>query len=329
LNNAGIKLKKIQLLSIHFGILFIILSSCSTNPYKNELAEAYYNLGNAYSDLGKLDEASLVFIKALKIDPDFSSAAYNLGIVQIQSEKYKDGILSLQELLKKQPDNTLVMKVLAWGYYKSGDSDGAVEVYKLILDIDIQNYDALNNITVLLMNDSEYTEAYKYLVQLEALETEDSNIYYNLGVSERELGISTGSVWFESAFDLDNNSEKFIIALLEALKIEGNYSKVIELYNILLDLNPDPSFLYDKAFILLTSIEDYSLGIPALELALQKEFSNEERIEELKSFPDLLDRDRILSVFIDNPIKKSDEEPVAESELLQGIDPPEESVLQE
>ncbi len=52
---------------------------------------------------------------------------------------------------------------------------------------------------------------------------------------------------------------------------------------------------------MLTVIEDYNLGIKTLEKALQNGYNDLERIEELKLYPDLLDRDEILSVFIDYP----------------------------
>ena len=97
-------------------------------------------------------------------------------------------------------------------------------------------------------------------------------------------------------------------ALIEALKDVRNYIRAIEIYDSLIALNPDPDYIFDKAFILLTAIEDYSLGIPALELALQEGFSDTERLSSLSDYPDLLDKDRILSVIISYPIEESENE---------------------
>lgn len=298
------KLKVRQtVLVIYSVILLIILSSCSSFRYKEELVEAYYNLGNAYSDLGKLDDSATVFTRALQIDPSFPSASYNLGIVHIRSKNYKKGIEVLQDLLEQDPGNTIVLKVLAWGFLKSGDLAQAIEVYESVLKIDGYNRDVLNNITILMIKEHMYEEAYDYLIQLESLGDADSNTFYNLGITERELNISSGVKWFESAYQKDQTVQEVLITLIDALTGEHSYSRVIELYDILIDMDPSPALLFDKAFILLTAIEDYELGIPALEKAMESGFSDLDRIDELKSYPDLLNRDRILSVFIDYPLQ--------------------------
>jgi tetratricopeptide (TPR) repeat protein len=240
-------------------------------------------------------------VKALQIDPDFPSAAYNLGIVHIQAGNYNKGIKVIQDLLQKEPENILILKVLAWAYYKNLELNKAIVTYETILDIDSYNDDALKNITILMINNTMFEEAYPYLVLLESKGDVESFVLYNLGITERELGISSGLEWFELAFNKEQNLEKNLFALIDALKIDQDYDRVIELYDILISINPVPDLYFEKAYVLLTVIEDYNLGIKTLENALQNGYNNLERIEELKLYPDLLDRDEILSVFIDYP----------------------------
>ena len=285
----------------------IVISSCSSYKYEEELVEAYYNLGNAYSNLGQMDQSAAAFVRALEIDPSFPSAAYNLGIVQIQSGNYNDGIYVLKNLIRNEPNNIIIMKVLAWGYYKSGKLSQAIDVYEKILNIDFFNEDALNNITVLMINSEMYEKAYPYLVQLEKLGVSDSNILYNMGITERELGKSSGLEWFDLAYEKEPDLEKNLLALIDTLTLKHDYERIPGLYDSLISLNSSSDLIFDKAFILLTVIEDYDLGIPALEMALQNGFNNLERIEELKTHDDLLDRDKILAVFIENPPKEIDE----------------------
>ncbi len=283
----------------------ILVSSCSSVKYEDELVETYYNLGTAYSNLGMLDHSSAAFVRALQIDPSFPSAAYNLGIVHIQSGNFKDGIKVLNDLLKLEPDNILVMKILAWGYYKYNDLIKSVEIYESILQIDPNNEEVLNNVTILMISMDKYEKAYPYVVRLESMGVDDSNNLYNLGLLERELEISSGLKWFELSFEKEKTLEKNLVALIDVLTTEQDYERVVELYDILLGIKPDPELFFNKAFILLTAIEDYTLGIPALETALENGFSDLERIDELKLYEDLLDRDKILSVFIDYPPKES------------------------
>ncbi len=314
------KLKDIQtIIFLLFSVFLILISSCSSFKYEDELVEVYYNLGNAYSELGKLDKSSAAFVRALQIDPSFPSAAYNLGIVQIQSGNYKNGIKVLNDLLKMEPENILIMKILAWGYFKNNDLDRSISTYELILQIDPNNEEALNNITILMISNKMFEKVYPHLVQLEAIGVDDSNNLYNLGITERELEISSGLDWFELAYEKEQNLEKNLVALIDVLTDKQDYKRVVELYDVLIGIKPSPDLYFDKAFILLTSIEDYDLGISALESALKNGFADLERIDELKFYEDLLDRDKILSVFIDYPPKES-------GAVEEGIDPvPEES----
>ena len=302
-----------SIIILYFSILIIVLSSCASVSYEKELVEAYYNLGNAYSDLGKLEQSSAAFVRALQIDPSFPSAAFNLGLVQIQSGNYQSGIKVLEDLLKKEPENILVLKVLAWGYFQNNSILKSIEIYESIVKIDPFNVDVLNNLTILMISILMYEDVYPYLVRLEEAGVETGSNYYNLGLTERELEISTGLKWFEKAYEKESSLEKNVIALIGALKIDLDYNRVVELYDVLLSMNSKPEFYFDKAFILLTSIEDYEKGIPALEVALQKGFNDNEKIDELKNYNDLLDKDKILGVFIDYPPI----EPPIESEVLE------------
>ena len=296
----------------------VIFLSCNSLNYKDELVEAYYNLGNSYKDLGKLKESELVLARAVQIDPSFSSAAYNLGMVQILSGEYKKGIDSLGFLLRKEPENTIALKVLAWGYYKNGDIIHAIEVYRQILEIDTCNRDVLNNISILLINQELYQEAYSYLVKLEDLGDADENSLYNLGVVEKKLNLGSGLRWFELAYDKNPKLEKNIIAYIDALKTNHDFKRIISLYDDLITINPDPAYLFEKAFVLLTSIEDYDKGLSVLESALKEGYSNIDRIEELQEYPDLLDRDKILSVILANSSETLSDDQGALLEDLKG-----------
>ena len=46
---------------------------------KPDYAEAHNNLGNAFKDRGKLDEAAACYRRALELKPDYAEAHSNLG----------------------------------------------------------------------------------------------------------------------------------------------------------------------------------------------------------------------------------------------------------
>ena len=57
---------------------------------KPDYADAYYNLGNALKEQGKLEDAIKAYKKAISLKPDYAEAYYNIGIT------LKDQILDLK-----------------------------------------------------------------------------------------------------------------------------------------------------------------------------------------------------------------------------------------
>ncbi len=75
---------------------------------KPDFADAHYNLGNILRDLGNLQEAELSTRKAIEIKPDFADAHYNLGNILRDLGK-------LEELLHLS-ESTLESKSINQGY---------------------------------------------------------------------------------------------------------------------------------------------------------------------------------------------------------------------
>ncbi len=277
-----------------FFLLFT--TGCRTSPSISELADVYYNLGNAYSELGRSEDAGAAYRRAFALEPDFIKAAYNLGRVDIEAGKYNEGIDIFQTLLKKDKGNTVVKEALAWGYYRKGDKKKSLEWYKDILSSDAYNKSVLRNICVLLISDENYTDAYSYLKKLRELDPDDFFTDKQLGIAESKLGISSGAVWFEQA-EKENPGDKDVLSLLAAAYVvDKNYSKALETYDLLLKKGKDPETLFNKAFVLLTKVEDYDKGLKVLREALSGGFNGQGKLKKLRDYPDLLYRERILKV---------------------------------
>ena len=278
-------------------VLFLLFATgCRTSPSISELADVYYNLGNAYSELGRSADARAAYRRAFVLEPDLIKAAYSLGKVDIEAGKYDEGIDIFSTLLKKDKGNAVVKEALAWGYYKKGDKKKSLEWYKDIISSDAYNKNALHNICVLLTSEDNYTAAYPYLKQLDEFVPGDFFTEKQLGIAESKLGLSSGAVWFEKA-EKEKPGDKDILNLLaEAYVTDKNYSKALETYDLLLTKGKSPEILFDKAFVLLTKVEDYDRGLKVLREALSGGFNNEKKLKKLRDYPDLLYRDRIMKV---------------------------------
>jgi Flp pilus assembly protein TadD len=75
-----------------------------------------------YQQQGKLDESVKNYTQALKVDPNFDSAANNLAYILAEDGRDLGTALSWAQMAKKkQPENASVADTLGWVYYKMGN----------------------------------------------------------------------------------------------------------------------------------------------------------------------------------------------------------------
>jgi tetratricopeptide (TPR) repeat protein len=91
-----------------------------------EKAAEYANLGNAYYDLGSVDEAKLAYSKALDIDDEYFFALFGMGVYYTESEEYEEALEYFENLYNNNPLNIDVVRYIAFCQYKSGRVDASI-----------------------------------------------------------------------------------------------------------------------------------------------------------------------------------------------------------
>ena len=94
------------------------------------------NLGNIYTDSGKIDKAIKIYHRSIALVPEDPGSYYNLGNALFQKGKIPDSIEAYKEALRLNPDYTDAYKSLARSYYTIGDKQREIEAYKKITEID-------------------------------------------------------------------------------------------------------------------------------------------------------------------------------------------------
>jgi protein O-mannosyl-transferase len=85
-------------------------------------ADSHNNLGTVLRQKGHVDEAMNQYQIALQIKPAFAEAHYNLGIALLQKGKAAEARGQYQEALRIEPDNAKIQNNLAWLLATSGDA---------------------------------------------------------------------------------------------------------------------------------------------------------------------------------------------------------------
>ncbi len=127
-----------------FGLLF---TACNRDPQVQK--QKFFNRGLGYLKSGKINDARLQFLNALRIDPNFAEAASILAEIQFREKNYKQAYSLLQQALHAKPDFLPAHKGLAQLYRISGRLADAQKELEIVLDQTPDDLDTLINVGTL------------------------------------------------------------------------------------------------------------------------------------------------------------------------------------
>ncbi|HCK92871.1 MAG TPA: hypothetical protein DHW71_07790, partial [Gammaproteobacteria bacterium] len=146
-------------------------------------ADAYYNMGVALKERGKLQEAIEAYNKALSIKPDYADAYYNMGNTLKKRGKLKEAIEAYKKALAIKPDNADAYYNMGNTLKKRGKLKEAIEAYKRALAIKPDNADAYtyNNMGIALKERGKLKEAIEAYKRALAIKPDYAGAYINMG----------------------------------------------------------------------------------------------------------------------------------------------------
>jgi tetratricopeptide (TPR) repeat protein len=84
--------------------------------------DAHNNMGTVLAAAGRFDEAIVCFNKALRIDPNKAEVYANLGLVYNQLGKYEQAVRNWTRAVELKPNSAEVLNNLAWLLATAGDA---------------------------------------------------------------------------------------------------------------------------------------------------------------------------------------------------------------
>jgi tetratricopeptide (TPR) repeat protein len=139
-------IRRTLVLSLVF-VSALLLTSCNRDPQVQK--QKFFNKGLAYLKTGKVNDARLQFLNALRIDPNFAEAASILAEIQFREKNYKQAYALLQQALHAKPDLLPAHKGMAQIYRISGRLADAEKELELVLDQTPDDIDTLVNVGTL------------------------------------------------------------------------------------------------------------------------------------------------------------------------------------
>ncbi|UAA37775.1 sulfotransferase [Paraneptunicella aestuarii] len=149
---------------------------------QNQNPGIHLNLGNAYRGMKDWALAEECYVQALKLDPNYGIALYNLALVQKQGEKQALALTTVQSCLDKYPDYVAALMLKGELLEHLGETDNAIEAYLGCLAVRADHcpvYWSLANIGKYRFSDEDMARM-EALVQQEFSVQDKSYLYFAL-----------------------------------------------------------------------------------------------------------------------------------------------------
>jgi tetratricopeptide (TPR) repeat protein len=273
----------------------LLIGGCATTAQTRSVAADFYDLGNAYADLGQYDKAIHSFQEAVRIDPSFTRASYNLALAYTRQKKTDEAIAILNRLLTADPQNTQVLSALGWSCHVAGRESEALQHYEAVLKLSPADQNALYDSGIILWKLEHRKEALDRFRSLLDRWPDDTDALFAAGSLALALDDPAGSEQFLSRY-LDKKPADveawFMIAA--GAERQRKFARALDAYEKIVSQNTSQADgWFGEARLLLTVVQDPQRGLEALNKSLAAGFKDAAAIKVLLDSTNLLERDAV------------------------------------
>ena len=122
-------------------------------------AQLLNNIGFARWNKDQSPEARASFEEALKLDPDYYDARYNLAFALLSKDQYADALPHLKTLAAKNTTDPALQEGLGEAFEQTGNVGGALGAYKRAIALDPKNENYRFKFALILLNNNRRDDA--------------------------------------------------------------------------------------------------------------------------------------------------------------------------
>jgi tetratricopeptide (TPR) repeat protein len=285
MKTGPLSLKPLLVVSVFCGALLCnALSACVSAGVS---AEECYTVGMAYFDMGKYTEAERWLNRAMSIDKTKTASEYNLGRIAFENKRYTEALAHFERVLKRDPQNSLAMKAVAYTHIKMGNIEQAETLYQKVLTLLPESADDGYNYALFLYAIEKYEESETVLAGYPHALFENNDMILLAARVKKAIHKPEAVDMYERYLEAKNDAQvryEYVTVLEE----NGFYARALdECRATLKDLpdttqNPSKPFLrYTIARLLMIADSESDEGITELEAAVTDGFKDVEVLEKL------------------------------------------------
>ena len=209
----------------------------------------WYNLGIAYLEQGKKDDALRAFMKSESLAAENASMLESLGEAYTSMNEFDRGIDIYEKLIKINARNVKVLSLLGDLYYQKGELEQALRFYRKITEIEPageRSRSAFINMGIILDEAGRFEESIESYEHALTINDKDDIALYNLGLAYKHAGKPEKALYaWKRAVEINPDNEKPLIARADLLYERGDFDEALEDYGKIADkwpLLPRPQF---------------------------------------------------------------------------------------
>ncbi|MFQ5640148.1 MAG: tetratricopeptide repeat protein [bacterium] len=176
----------------------------------------YRNWAAALMNIGKYEDCILPLKEAMKRAPQDVDIRTLLAQVYMVSSNVNEAIPLLEDLWTQGHQSAEVADQLSRAYLSADSTEKAKTIYKEAITIDPDNFSFRFSYGTLLLQANEYDAAIEQLKAAHALNSETSEVNYNLGAAFLNRGVAKYKALPENSEDISYKEDfKFALPYLE------------------------------------------------------------------------------------------------------------------
>jgi tetratricopeptide (TPR) repeat protein len=244
----------------------------------------------AYFEMGKFAEAETWLNRARTADKTMLASEYNLGRIAFETGHYREAADYFENIIKKDPDNTMALKAAAYSRIKNGDFEKAEAHYTRVLELVPESADDGFNYALVLYGLERYEDCEKVLNKYPFALEEKAPSVLLLARAQREMGrteaVDTFAKWI--IVNAGTPNPQGFLEYARVLEKAEFYARALEQYNDAIKaLTKDTETLkksairFEKSRLLLAVDPENEDGLKEFTDAVKEGFSDVEAIETL------------------------------------------------
>ncbi len=210
-------------------------------------ARAYYCLGIALNNRGRIDEAIAQYEKSIELDPGFPEIETSLGVALANHGQLAEAIAHFRKALEISPVYPMAHNYLGTILASRGRLDEAMAHYRKALEVKPDYAEAHNNLGNALAGRGQFDEAIAEYRKVLELDPNNAKAHGNLGVALAGRGqLDEAIAEYRDALKINPNDANAHGILGLALKQRGQLDEAIAEYQKVLELNPNDARAYNN-----------------------------------------------------------------------------------